>query len=79
MPQGIPCQHIFSLTVSAGLTFEASDQAKAATVVQTITEAAIPFDIQGTRIRHERGAIEMWDYTITGFAINDIVEEDDAI
>ena len=69
----------YTVTVSVGLTCEAADQAMAATVVQSIAEAAAPFDIHGTRIRHERGAIEMWDSYITGFSIDDIVEEADAI
>ena len=69
----------YTVTVSAGLTFDAADKETAATVVQTIAAAAAPFDIQGTRIRHELGAIETWDSTITGFAIDDIVEEADAI
>jgi len=68
-----------TVTVSAGLTLEASDKELAATVVQSIAEAVAPFDIQGTRIRHARGAIEMWDAAITGFSIGDIVEEANTI
>jgi hypothetical protein len=59
------------------VTFEESDQALAAVVVQTIAAAATPFDIHGTRIRHARGAIEMWDAAIIGLSMDDIVEDAD--
>jgi len=37
----------------------------------------VPFEIHGRRGQHELGAIEMWDSSITGFAIDDIFEDED--
>ena len=69
----------YTAKLSVGLPFEAADKATAATVVQTIAVEAAPFDTHGTRIRHALGAIEMWDADSTGFAIDDIEENADAI
>jgi hypothetical protein len=69
----------YTVKISAGLTFEAADIATAATVVKTVGEETVPFDIQGTRRRHARGEIEVWDSAIAGFSIEEIVEEDEAI
>jgi hypothetical protein len=60
------------------LTFEAGDKDTAASVVHTIVQEATPFDIQGTKIQHELGAIEMRDAIVTDVAVNDIVEDADA-
>jgi hypothetical protein len=69
----------YSAKVSVGLTFEAEDQASAGPVVRTITEGIVPFEILGTRMQHTLGAIEMWDSSITGFAIDDIFEDEDDV
>jgi hypothetical protein len=67
----------YTVQVSVGLTFEAADPATAATVVRTITGDSAPFEIQGTRMQHELGAIEMWDSSISGLVIDDIFEDED--
>ena len=69
----------YTVKISAGLTFEAADRARAASVAQRIAKEAAPFDIQRPRIRHAQGAIEIWGSAITSVSVDTIVEEDEAI